>query len=580
MHICSIFHTALCAENAAKCYLFVSNGVLGMERGMENETVFVIGHKNPDTDSVCSAICYAKLKNIVTGGNYVAKRAGHLNEETQYVMEKIGIQPPQYMKDVRPQVKDIEIRRTKGVSKEISVKDAWKLMKELNVVTLPITEGKCLEGLITIGDIAKSYFEVYNSTILSTAKTRYQNIVNTLNGKVITGNTDAIFDKGKVVIAAANPEMMENYIEGGDIVILGNRYEAQLCAIEMEAGCLIVCEGAEVSKTITKFAKEHDCIIIATDFDTYTVARLINQSMPIGFHMKEKEGIVKFHTEDFIEDIQKIMAKLRHRDFPVEDMKGHYVGMISRRNLLGAGKKKLILVDHNEKGQAVGGVETAEILEIIDHHRLGSIQTVSPVFFRNQPLGCTATIVYQMYQEYNVPVDKITAQLLCSAIISDTLIFKSPTCTEKDIAACEKLAKIAGLDIESYGREMFRAGSNLSGKAAKDIFYQDFKRFSVNDVTIGVGQINSMSAEEIVKVKPRLQEFIDGAIQEHSVDIIYFLLTDIVSETSEVICAGKNAANLIEHAFNVDVSGDCAVLNGVVSRKKQFFPAIVETLQQ
>ena len=546
----------------------------------DSDTVFVIGHKNPDTDSVCSAICYARLKNILTGGNYVAKRAGHLNEETQYVMEKLGIKPPQYMKDVRPQVKDIEIRRTKGVSREISVKDAWTLMKEQNVVTLPITEGECLEGLITIGDIAKSYFEVYNSTILSTAKTKYQNIVDTLNGTVVTGDTDTIFDKGKVVIAAANPEMMENYIESGDIVILGNRYEAQLCAIEMEAGCLIICEGAEVSKTITRFAKEHNCIIITTGFDTYTVARLINQSMPIGFLMKEKEGIVKFHTEDFIEDIQQTMAKLRHRDFPIEDMSGHYVGMISRRNLLGAGKKKLILVDHNEKGQAVSGVETAEILEIIDHHRLGAIQTVAPVFFRNQPLGCTATIIYQMYQEYNVPIDKTTAVLLCSAIISDTLIFKSPTCTQKDIDACQSLAEIAELDIESYGREMFRAGSNLSGKAAKDIFYQDFKRFTVNDVTIGVGQINSMSTEEIAKVKPRLQEFIDGSAQEHGVDIIYFLLTDIVSESSEVICAGKNAAGLIEQAFNVSVNGDCAVLSGVVSRKKQFFPAIVEALQQ
>lgn len=544
------------------------------------ETVLVIGHKNPDTDSVCSAICYARLKRKLTGGNYIAKRAGHLNEETQYVMEKLGIHPPQYIKDVRPQVKDIEIRRTKGVSKDISVKTAWTLMKEHNVVTLPIAEENTLEGLITIGDIAKSYFEVYDSTILSTAKTRYQNIVDTLDGTVVTGNTEAVFDRGKVVIAAANPEMMENYIEDGDIVILGNRYEAQLCAIEMEAGCLIICEGADVSKTITKFAQEHDCIIITTKFDTYTVARLINQSMPIRFLMKGKEGIVKFRTEDFIEDIQKVMAKLRHRDFPVEDMQGRYVGMISRRNLLGAGKKKLILVDHNEKGQAVGGVETAEILEIIDHHRLGSIQTVSPVFFRNQPLGCTATIVYQMYLENHVEIDKITAALLCSAIISDTLIFKSPTCTTEDVEACKKLAELAELDIETYGREMFRAGSNLSGKSAKDIFYQDFKKFSVNDVTIGVGQINSMSREEIEKIKPKIQEFIQSAVQEHGVNIIYFLLTDIVSESSEVICAGENAVSLIQHAFNVQAASGCATLDGVVSRKKQFFPAIVEALQQ
>lgn len=218
-------------------------------------------------------------------------------------------------------------------------------MKEQNVVTLPVTKENVLEGLITIGDIAKSYFQVYDSTILATAQTRYQNIVDTLEGTVVAGEADGIFKEGKVVIAAANPDMMENYIGTGDIVILGNRYEAQLCAIEMEAGCLIICEGAQVSKTITKVAKEHNCLLITTKFDTYTVARLINQSMPIRFLMKEKEGIVKFQTEDFIEDIQTVMAKLRHRDFPVEDTQGNYVGMISRRNLLGAGKKKLILVD-------------------------------------------------------------------------------------------------------------------------------------------------------------------------------------------------------------------------------------------
>lgn len=544
------------------------------------ETVYVIGHKNPDTDSVCSAICYARLKEKITGQHYVAKRAGHLNEETQYVMDKLGVQPPEYMKDVRPQVRDIQIRKTPGVSKEISVKTAWTLMKEQNVVTLPVTKENVLEGLITIGDIAKSYFQVYDSTILATAQTRYQNIVDTLEGTVVAGEADGIFKEGKVVIAAANPDMMENYIGTGDIVILGNRYEAQLCAIEMEAGCLIICEGAQVSKTITKVAKEHNCLLITTKFDTYTVARLINQSMPIRFLMKEKEGIVKFQTEDFIEDIQTVMAKLRHRDFPVEDTQGNYVGMISRRNLLGAGKKKLILVDHNERGQAVNGVETAEILEIIDHHRLGAIQTVSPVFFRNQPLGSTATIIYHMYQENQAEIDKNTAALLCSAIVSDTLIFKSPTCTSDDVAACMQLAKKAELDIETYGREMFRAGSNLSGKSAKEIFYQDYKKFSVNNVAIGVGQINSMSAEELEKVKPRLAEFIQGVVQDNSAGIVYFLLTDIVSESSEVLCAGNNANAVIYQAFGVEVKDDCVKLQGVVSRKKQFFPAIVEALQQ
>ncbi len=546
-----------------------------------NKPIIVIGHKNPDTDSICSAICYADLKSKITNETYIAKRAGHLNEETQYVLKKYDIKVPEYIKDVRPQVSDIEIRRTEGVSKDISVKDAWTKMKDLNVVTLPITQKKRLIGLITIGDIAKSYFEVYDSTILATAKTKFQNIVDTLNGTVITGNINEVFQKGKVVIAAANPEMMENYIEAGDIVILGNRYEAQLCAIEMEAKCLIVCEGAGISKTITKVANERNCIIISTSYDTYTVARLINQSMPIEFLMKKKEdGLISFNTDDFIEDIQGIMAKKRHRDFPIEDNKNNYIGMISRRNLLGAGKKQIILVDHNEKGQAISGIETAQILEIIDHHRIGSIETVTPVFFRNQPLGCTATIICQMYHENNIEITPKIAYLLCSAIISDTLIFKSPTCTAEDIKACRELADIAGINIEEHGMEMFNAGSNLSSKTAKEIIMQDYKKFSVNDIKIGVGQINTMSQAEIDNIRGKIENYIDKVIADGGVDMIYLLMTNIMTESSEVVFAGKSAGSVLANAFNVQVNGKSAVLEKIVSRKKQFFPAIMETLQQ
>jgi manganese-dependent inorganic pyrophosphatase len=401
-----------------------------------------------------------------------------------------------------------------------------------------------------------------------------------LNGRNITGNSDEIFDNGKVGIAAANPDMMENYIHEGDIVIVGNRYEAQLCAIEMDAKCLVVCDGVEVSKTIQSFAKEHHCIIISTAYDTYTVARLINQSMPISFYMKPSDKLVKFKTEDYIEDIQETMTKLRHRDFPIEDKKQNYVGMISRRNLLKAGKKKLILVDHNESSQAVSGVETAEILEIIDHHRIGSIQTMTPVYFRNQPLGCTATIVYQMYQEQGITVEPMIAGLLCAAIISDTLIFKSPTCTEVDIQACKELAGIAGIEIEQFGREMFRAGSNLLNKPAEEIFYQDFKKFSVNDVTIGVGQINTMNSDDIEAIRDKILPYIDQVVGESGMQMAYFMITDIMSESSVIVCAGKNAEVLIENAFNIPCIDRYVVLRGVVSRKKQFLPAIMEAMQQ
>lgn len=542
--------------------------------------VFVIGHRNPDTDSICSAIAYAKLKKKLTGEDYVAARAGHLNEETQYVMDRFGITPPMFLKDVGTQVKDIEIRETAGVSENISLKRAWTIMKEDNVVTLPITdENNNLNGIITIGDITKSYMEVYDSRILSAACTKYRNILETLEAEMVVGDPEAYFDKGKVLIAAANPDLMENYIEENDLVILGNRYESQLCAIEMNAACIIVCEGAPVSMTIKKLAQEKNCVIISTPHDTYTVARLINQSMPIRYFMRT-ENLTTFCTEDFTDQIKEVMAKLRHRDFPVLGRDGHYVGMISRRNLLNSARKKVIMVDHNEKSQAVEGIEDAEILEIVDHHRLRSVETFSPVFFRNQPLGCTATIVYQMYQETGVEIDKKTAALLCSAIISDTLMYRSPTCTQIDRDAGEALAQIAGIDVEEFAGNMFRAGSNLSSKETSEIFFQDFKKFSMNEITFGVGQINSMNPQELKELKSRLYPFMEEQLNASGIQMLFFMLTDIIKERTELLFVGNGSRELIQNAMNVEPGKDSFILRGVASRKKQLIPAIMSDLQQ
>lgn len=542
--------------------------------------VFVIGHRNPDTDSICSAIAYAKLKKKLTGEEYVAARAGHLNEETQYVMDRFGITPPMFLKDVGTQVKDIEIRETAGVSENISLKRAWTIMKEDNVVTLPITdENNNLNGIITIGDITKSYMEVYDSRILSAACTKYRNILETLEAEMVVGDPEAYFDQGKVLIAAANPDLMENYIEENDLVILGNRYESQLCAIEMNAACIIVCEGAPVSMTIKKLAQEKNCVIISTPHDTYTVARLINQSMPIRYFMRT-ENLTTFCTEDFTDQIKEVMAKLRHRDFPVLGRDGHYVGMISRRNLLNSARKKVIMVDHNEKSQAVEGIEDAEILEIVDHHRLRSVETFSPVFFRNQPLGCTATIVYQMYQEAGVEIDKKTAALLCSAIISDTLMYRSPTCTQIDRDAGEALAQIAGIDVEEFAGNMFRAGSNLSSKETSEIFFQDFKKFSMNEITFGVGQINSMNPQELKELKSRLYPFMEEQLNASGIQMLFFMLTDIIKERTELLFVGNGSRELIQNAMNVEPGKDSFILRGVVSRKKQLIPAIMSDLQQ
>ena len=558
-----------------------------MEQELNRKTM-VIGHRNPDTDSICSAICYANLKQAVTGEEYMPARAGHVNGETQFVLDYFGAEEPQLVEDVRTQVRDIEIRKPKAGADNISLKRAWNIMQENNVVTIPsVREDGTLEGLITVGDITKTYMNIYDSSILSKANTQYSNIIETLEAELIIGSAEAYFDQGKVLIAAANPDLMEFYIEPHDLVILGNRYESQLCAIEMGADCIIVCEGAAVSMTIKKIAQERGCTIIATTYDTYTAARLINQSMPISYFMT-REHLITFNSDDYIDEIREVMASKRHRDFPILDKDGRYLGMISRRNLLGAKGKQVILVDHNEKNQAVAGIENAEILEIIDHHRLGTIQTMSPVFFRNQPLGCTATIIYQMYQEAGIKVEPKIAGLLCSAIVSDTLLFRSPTCTPVDEMAARALADIAGIDIEKYAMEMFSAGSNLKDKSDEEIFYQDFKRFTSGKVTIGVGQITSLNGGELDKLKGRMEAFMEKALENNGLNMIFFMLTNILTETTELICEGQGALQLAGKAFHQDIElleeeglkEPVLRLPGVVSRKKQLIPELMLAEQE
>lgn len=547
---------------------------------MAGEEIHVIGHINPDTDSVCSAIAYAAFKRQMTGKNYTAKRAGQINSETRFVLQKFGVPEPEYLSDVRTQVFDIDVVQVPGVGSDISLKRAWEIMKECGLATLPVVcKNGQLEGLITIEDIAKSYMDVYDSCIIAKAETPFRNLIETLEGEMIVGDPDEIIQSGKCLIAAANPDLMENYIEKDDIVILGNRYESQLCAIEMGAKCIIVCDGSLVSFTIKKLAESKGCFIIKTPYDTYTATRLVNQSMPIRYFMKQK-ALITFQRNDYVDDIRETMAKKRYRDFPIMDLNGSYYGMISRRSLLGARKKRLVLVDHNEVTQAVDGLDEAEVLEVIDHHRIGSLETMNPVYFRNQPLGCTATIIYQMYREQELEISREIAGLLCSAILSDTLIFRSPTCTETDKKAAYALAQIAGIEPESYAAEMFAAGSNLSAKTPEEIFYQDFKKFVVNDVSFGVGQINSMTQKDLEDVRERMIPYMAKALTAHSIPMLFFMLTDILQGTTELLCAGNGAKELALEAFHLKDDTDQIILENTVSRKKQLIPALMQAIQQ
>ena len=547
----------------------------------ESKKVWVVGHKNPDTDSICAAISYAYLKNQSGDKKtYVAKRAGAVNEETRYVLERFGVEEPPLVTYAGAQIKDINIRKTAGVSNQISLKRAWELMKKLEVVTLPVTNqfGK-LEGVIVTKDIATSYMDVLDNCVLSKARTQYKTIAETIDGEVYAGNEHAHFVRGKVVIATSNPEYMADYIEDDDLVILGDREEAQMQAIRSNASCIIIGGGLEVAEEVKKLAEKRDCVIITTPFDTFSVARLINQSMPIKQYMTRRE-LVTFDIDDYVDDVKDVMSRVRHRDFPVLGSNGNYVGMISRRNLMNMQKKQIILVDHNEKSQAVDGIGEAEILEIIDHHRLGSLETVSPVYFRNQPLGCTSTIIYQMYQEQRVEIPKEIAGLLLSAIISDTLMFRSPTCTPFDKGVAKRLAEIADVDIEDHAKKMFRAGSDFKNKTTEEIFYQDFKIFHTEDCDFGVAQISAMSGEELEQIGEQLRPFLPQVLGEKRLNMVYVMLTDILEESSKIIFAGEDAGKILAHAFKKQEDADGILLDGIISRKKQLIPTLMNEMSE
>ena len=545
------------------------------------EKIFVIGHKNPDTDSICSAIAYCDIKNRTSQHQkFIPKRAGQMNEETEYVLSRFGVQPPGYLSNIGTQVKDMDIRMSPDADKGMSLKAAWDIMQENSIVSLPIRDKEgALEGLITIGDIAKTYMDTTDSYLLSRARTQYQKIAETIDGEVIEGNPHGYFIKGRVMVGTANPDKMKEYIEEDDMIIMGDREEDHLQAISQNVSCIIVGLGIQVSENVMKLAHEKDIIIISSPYDTFTIARLINQSIPVRYIMKT-ENLVTFNTEDFTDDIQDVMIKHRHRAFPVINKKGKCIGTISRRNFLGMHKKQVVLVDHNEIDQAVDNIEKADILEIIDHHKLGTLQTVQPISFRNQPVGCTGTIMYQIYGEQKLEISPKIAGLLCAAIISDTLMFRSPTCTLQDKMAAGALALIADISIEQFAKEMFRAGSNLKDKSPEEIFYQDYKKFiAEGDICFGVGQISSMDSEELKEIKERLLPFMVSECGRHGVTRVYFMLTDIITQSTELLFYGEGSREMAENAFKMEPENDAFYLEGVVSRKKQLIPPLMEAAQ-
>lgn len=547
----------------------------------EAHKVVVIGHRNPDTDSICSAIAYAELKNRTSTLICEPRRAGKMNQETEFVLKKFGVTPPRMCTDVNPKIRDVDYREMPGIPGSTSLRRAWEIMRDQQIDTLSITSADNeLEGIITVKDLATANMDVFDTAVLAKSRTSYKNILETLNGTMVVGNADAVCTTGHIKIGTATPELLESSVEKGDIVILSNRYESQLCAIEKEASLLIICNGAKVGRTIQRIADETGVAIMTTPVDTYAAGKLISQCAPISYYMTQ-DDILKFTLVTPVADVLRVMAKVRHRYFPILDEDGKYCGMVSRRNVIALRKRRIILVDHNEATQAVEGFDQAEILEIIDHHRIGSLETSGPVYFRNQPVGCTATIITQMYDENGVDIPPQIAGLLLAAILSDTLAFRSPTCTPVDENAAKRLAKIAGVDIEEFSTEMFEAGEKLDGKTPEEVFLQDFKVFMCGDIRFGVAQGSYMTRKNLQAAQALLQPYLEEARNKQNVEDLYMLLTDVPKEESVVICTGRYAAEVLSNGFESRPAADGSwTLPGVVSRKKQFIPAMMSAYQE
>ena len=547
----------------------------------EAHKVVVIGHRNPDTDSICSAIAYAELKNRTSTLVCEPRRAGKMNQETEFVLKKFGVTPPRMCTDVNPKIRDVDYREMPGIPGSTSLRRAWKIMRDQQIDTLSITSADNeLEGIITVKDLATANMDVFDTAVLAKSRTSYKNILETLNGTMVVGDADAVCTTGHIKIGTATPELLESSVEKGDIVILSNRYESQLCAIEKEASLLIICNGAKVGRTIQRIADETGVAIMTTPVDTYAAGKLISQCAPISYYMT-RDNILKFTLVTPVADVLRVMAKVRHRYFPILDEDGKYCGMVSRRNIINLQKRRIILVDHNEATQAVEGFDQAEILEIIDHHRIGSLETSGPVYFRNQPVGCTATIITQMYDENGVDIPPQIAGLLLAAILSDTLAFRSPTCTPVDENTAKRLAKIAGVDIEEFSTEMFEAGEKLDGKTPEEVFLQDFKVFMCGDIRFGVAQGSYMTRKNLQAAQALLQPYLEEARNKQNVEDLYMLLTDVPKEESVVICTGRYAAEVLSNGFESRPAADGSwTLPGVVSRKKQFIPAMMSAYQE
>jgi manganese-dependent inorganic pyrophosphatase len=541
------------------------------------DIIYVTGHKNPDSDSICAAIGYAEFKNKSGDIPAIPVRLGEPNQETQFVLNYFGVEKPKFLETVKLKVEDLEFDRIESVTPGISLKQAWHIMKDNNVKSIPVVDShKHLIGILSTANLTSSYMDIWDNCILGKSNTPIENILDALSGEALYITPDNTTYPGKIVVAAMQPDSMKQVVAAGDIAIVGDRAETQEALIDIKASLIIITGSHKMNDALLQKAKENGVTVIATPYDSFTASRFIVQSIPVEYVMAT-ENLVSFSTDELADDIKRVMAETRYRSYPVVDAENKVVGSISRYHLISNHKKKVIQVDHNERGQSVNGLEDAEILEIIDHHRVADIQTGNPIYFRNEPLGSTSTIVAKRFFENGLTPSKEAAGLLASAIISDTLLFRSPTCTPVDKEICLKLAEIAGIDVETYAQEMFKAGTSLKGKTVEQIFNQDFKPFTIEGIKVGVAQVNTMDIEGFMPLKDEMLSYMERKAEESGLKVVMLLLTDIINEGSQLLVAGK-LPEIAERAFKVTLSESTSYLPGVLSRKKQVIPPITNAI--
>ncbi len=539
--------------------------------------IYVTGHRNPDTDSICSAIGYAHLKQAL-GENAVPARAGKINAETKYALEHFKMEQPLLLTDLYPRVKDVTLECKIVVKQHDTLRHLGEVMREHNLKSVPVTDSKgTLVGIVSVSDLAKRYFQELGMQNLADMRVRYRDIIAATDSKVIVSGEEGDTIKGNVRIAAGSIKTIKNTIGENDIVIIGDRHDETLIdCVNQGISCLIVSNNGRVPADVIEEGEKKGMFVLSTPYDTYTVARLINQCVPIRRIMHPDP--VCFKPMDLLSDIKGTMESTNYRNYPVLE-NGRLVGLVSSDQLMVPERERVILVDHNERGQAVEGIEEARVLEIIDHHRIGGVQTSEPIYMHSEPVGCTATIVANMHWHRDVDIPPSIAGLLLSAIISDTVLFKSPTCTPYDKKTAERLAEIAGVDLQEYGMALLKAGSGIGDMTPQEIVKNDLKEFNIGDYRIIVSQISVMDPKEVMDIEPKLIETMHELCEKEGFDMSLVMVTDILQEATYLLYSGS-PKTLIGEAFKKDASGTHVYLPGVMSRKKQIIPPLSEAVKR